>query len=153
MKFFLKIEWKYLSVSHITLQMSSTILNNTDMMFFLSDYLDDKSSINLFNSQKSYRSMIDKFPKRYKKKKQIVLRRLKKELKKWNAYIFSMSSRKTTLYIQFDMGEWRENVVVSMGDDGVNILTDEGMLAWFTVERKYKTDPGLLRALKNYFDC
>jgi len=153
MKFFLKIGWKYPSISHNTIQMSSTILNNTDMMFLLSDYLDDKSSINLFNAQKSYRSMIDKFPKRYKKKKQIVLRRLKKELKKWNAYIFSMSSRKTTLYIQFDMGEWRENVVVSMGDDGVNILTDEGMLAWFTVERKYKTDPGLLRAFKNYFDC
>ena len=133
--------------------MSSTILNNTDMMFLLSDYLDDKSSINLFNAQKSYRSMIDKFPKRYKKKKQIVLRKLKKELKKWNAYIFSMSSRKTTLYIQFDMGEWRENVVVSMGDDGLSILTDQGMLAWFTVERKYKTDPGLLRAFKNYFDC
>jgi hypothetical protein len=133
--------------------MSSTILNNTDMMFLFSDYLDDKSSINLFNAQKSYRSMIDKFPKRYKKKKQIVLRKLKKELKKWNAYIFSMSSRKTTLYIQFDMGEWRENVVVSMGDDGLSILTDQGMLAWFTVERKYKTDPGLLRAFKNYFDC
>jgi hypothetical protein len=133
--------------------MSSTILNNTDMMFLLSDYLDDKSSINLFNAQKSYRSMIDKFPRRYKKKKQILFRRLKKELKKWKAYIFTMSSRKTTLYIEFDMGEWRENVVVSMGDDGVNILTDKGMLAWFTVERKYKTDPGLLCAFKNYFDC
>ena len=97
--------------------------------------------------------MIDKFPKRYKKKKQIVFRRLKKELKKWNAYIFSMSSKKTTLYIEFHMGKWRENVVVKMGDDGVNILTDECMLVSFKVERKYKTDPGLLRAFKNYFDC
>jgi hypothetical protein len=133
--------------------MSSTILNNTDMMFLLSDYLNDKSAVNLFNSQKSYRSMIQRFPKRYNKKKQIVFRRLKKELKKWNAYIFTTSSRKTTLFTEFDMGEWKETVIVSMKDGEVQMFTNECMLVQFNVERKYKTDPELLNAFKNYFEC
>jgi hypothetical protein len=133
--------------------MSSTILNNTDMMFLLSDYLDDKSSINLFNAQKSYRCMIQRFPKRYKKKKQIVFKRLKNILKKWNAYILTTSSRKTTLYTEFDMGKWKETVVVSIKDGEVKMNIQERMLVQFNVERKYKTDHELLNAFKNYFDC
>ena len=98
--------------------------------------------------------MIQRFPKRYKKKKQIVYRRLKKELKKWDAYIFTTSSRKTTLFTEFNMGEWKETVVVSVSDGKVKMLTNERMLVKYNdVERKYQTDPELLCAFKNYFDC
>jgi len=123
------------------------------MVFLLSDYLDDKSSVNLFNAQKSYRSMVQRFPKRYKKKKQIVLEMLKEELKKWNARIFCMNSNKTILFAEFDMEKWTESVEVSMKDGEVEVCTNECMLAWFKEERKYKTDSALLNAFKNYFAC
>ena len=97
--------------------------------------------------------MIQRFPKRYKKKKQIVFKRLKNILKKWNAYILTTSSRKTTLYTEFDMGKWKETVVVSMKDGEVKMNIQERMLVQFNVERKYKTDPELLNAFKNYFVC
>jgi len=114
----------------ILIKMSATILNNTDMMFLLSDYIDDKTAVNLFNSQRSYRGMIERFPNRYTKKKQIVLAKLEEELEKWNAHIWLMSSQKTTLFLTVDMGEWRENCVVNMEDGKVRIAIDEGMLAW-----------------------
>lgn len=137
----------------ILIKMSATILNNTDMMFLLSDYIDDKTAVNLFNSQRSYRGMIERFPNRYTKKKQIVLARLEEELEKWNAHIWLMSSQKTTLFLTVDMGEWRENCVVNMEDGKVRLGIDEGMLAWFKDERKYKEDPALLQAFYNYFTC
>ncbi len=133
--------------------MSVTIFNRTDMMFLISDYIDDKTAVNLFNSQKCWRSMVERYPDRYNKKKKVVLAQLEEELEKWNAHIWLMSSQKTTLFIMFDMGEWNENCVVKMEDGKVYIGIDECMLAWFKDERAYKTDPALLQAFHNYFTC
>jgi hypothetical protein len=112
----------------ILIKMSATNLNNTNNLLLLSDYIDDKE-------------------------KQIVLAKLEEELEKWNAHIWLMSSQKTTLFLTFDMGEWRENCVVNMKDGKVCIAIDEGMLEWFKDERKYKDDPALLQAFYNYFTC
>lgn len=35
----------------------------------------------------------------------------------------------------------------------LDMVTNECMLVQFNVERKYKTDPELLSAFKNYFEC
>ena len=133
--------------------MSVTILNSTDMMFLLSDYMNDKTAVNLFNSQKCWRSMVERYPERYNKKKKVVLVQLEKELEKWNAHIWMMSSQKTTLFVTVDMGRWNETCVVNMEDGKVYIGIDECMLAWFKDERAYKTDPALLQAFHNYFTC
>jgi hypothetical protein len=134
--------------------MSTTILNNTDMMFLLSDYIDDKTAVNLFNTQRSYRSMIERFPKRYNKKKQLLYSKLEDEMAKRNGEIWAKSSKQTTLFVKFNMGEWNENCVVDLDDNGeVCMSTDQCMLAWFKEERKYKSDVELKRAFKNFFDC
>ena len=45
------------------------ILNNKDLVFYISDFLDDKSSFNLFNCNKYYNSMIKNNSHRYTIKK------------------------------------------------------------------------------------
>ena len=70
---------------------SSIIMNNTDMVFLISDFLGDKSALNFFNTQKSYLKMLEKYPKRYKVKKEIAVEKLEYELDKLNAFICSNS--------------------------------------------------------------
>ena len=45
------------------------VLNNHDLVFYLSDFLDDTSSFKLFNTDKHYTYMIQKYPHRYTVKK------------------------------------------------------------------------------------
>jgi hypothetical protein len=97
--------------------------------------------------------MVERYPKRYNKKKKFVLVQLETELEKWNAHIWMMSSQKTTLFVTFDMGRWNETCVVNMEDGKVNIAINECMLALFKDERAYETDPALLQAFHNYFTC
>ena len=42
---------------------------NTDILFYISDFLDDKSSFNLFLTNKYYSNLIKKYPYRYNIKK------------------------------------------------------------------------------------
>jgi len=45
------------------------VLQNTDLLFHLTDFLDDKSSFRLLNANKHYNTLINKYPNRYSIKK------------------------------------------------------------------------------------
>ena len=146
----------FLSCDIIVSIMSSTILNNTDMMFLLSDFLDDSSAVQLFNTQKSYKSMIAKFPKRYKNKKKIICDQLKKELEKWNGTMIGHTADKT-YYIQFNMGGWNEIWLASLdeydGEVWFRINSGEVWKLKWEASREFKHDPVLLQALQRLFNC
>jgi hypothetical protein len=124
---------------------SSLILNNTDMIFLVSDYLNDKNALNFFNTQKSYINMIESFPNRYKVKKNIVLERMENELKKYDARIYGIVNN--VIYIRYKMGT-REN--------DSRVWMEEGKLfvkISFGDQRTFRDDPKVLEALKNYLEC
>ena len=47
------------------------ILFNSDIIFYITDFLDDKSSFRLFNTNKYYHTIISKYPSRYTIKKYV----------------------------------------------------------------------------------
>jgi len=55
----------------------SIILNNKDLIFHISDFLDDKSSFNLFNSNKYYNAMIKNNQHRYTIKRKLTMKKNK----------------------------------------------------------------------------
>jgi len=47
------------------------VLFNSDIIFYITDFLDDKSSFRLFNTNKYYHTIISKYPSRYTIKKYV----------------------------------------------------------------------------------
>jgi hypothetical protein len=139
------------------MSVQSAILQNTDLVFLLSDYMNDSSAKEFFNCQRQYREMLEKFPKRYQKKKQRCYDELVAMLEKVDGHIWHVSSKKTVLFINFkiniDQQEWNENCTVDMENDEICFGTDQCMLAWFKGDRHYKSNVELLRAFKNFFEC
>ncbi len=45
------------------------IFQNTDLLFYLTDFLDDRSAFRLLNTNKHYNTLINKYPHRYTVKK------------------------------------------------------------------------------------
>ncbi len=134
-----------------------TVLDCTDLVFHLSDFMLDSSAKEFFNSQRLYRGMIERFPGRYQKKKAKCLEKLEDVLKKMGGRILHISSDKI-IFFQMRMFierslEWSDNCVASYKNGKVTIKTDACMLAWFKAERKYKQDTELIGAFKNFFEC
>jgi len=136
-----------------------TVLDCTDLVFHLSNFMLDSSAKEFFNSQRLYRGMIERFPGRYKKKKGECLKKIEELLEKMGGRILHISSHKTTIFFQMRMVnlertlEWHDNCVASYKNGKVTIKTDACMLAWFKAERKYKRDTELIGAFKNFFEC
>ena len=124
---------------------SSLILNNTDMIFLISDYLSDKNALNFFNTQKSYINMIENYPNRYIIKKNIVFERMKKELEKYNAYIYHTENG--IIYIRYKMGNGYGDSRVWMNEGKVLVKISFGDRVTF------RDDPKVLEAFKNYLEC
>ena len=124
---------------------SSLILNNTDMIFLISDFLNDKNSLNFFNTQKSYVNMIESFPNRYKIKKNILLERMENELKKYDARIYGIVNN--IIYIRYKMGNKENDSRVWM--DGGKLLVKIS----FGDQRTFRDDPKVLEAFQNYLEC
>ena len=124
---------------------SSLILNNTDMIFLISDYLSDKNALNFFNTQKSYVNMIESFPNRYKIKKNILLERMENELKKYDARIYGIVNN--IIYIRYKMGNKENDSRVWM--DGGKLLVKIS----FGDQRTFRDDPKVLEAFQNYLEC
>ena len=126
------------------------------MIFLISDYLDDKSSIELFNSRMSYRKMLKTFPKRYKKKKQLAIVKIISELTKFKGKIHSYIPNKC-FYLEFDMGGWNETWLASYNfcDDVVNfrIKREEEWKLSMEHTRQFENDSVLLQAIQDYFLC
>lgn len=139
--------------------MSSVVLNNTDLVFLLSEYLDDKSADNFFDSCSSYGDMLLNYPNRYKKnKKDLVYNQIKEELKKWDYDAIGFLYDNNCLLIQ-GPGIWELTWMVSLNENNGNVDFEtkygEGWkLNWCSNEEKnIKDDPTLLSLFKNYFDC
>jgi len=62
-----------------------TPLENTDLLFFITEYLLDNESFRLFRTNKFYKSLIDKYPHRYGVKKLVNCELLPK-VKKYKIY-------------------------------------------------------------------
>jgi len=124
---------------------SSLILNNTDMIFLISDFLNDKNALDFFNTQKSYINMIESFPNRYKIKKNILLERMENELEKYGARIYGIVNN--IIYIRYKMGNRENDSRVWM--DGGKLLVKIS----FGDQRTFRDDPKVLEAFQNYLEC
>ncbi len=125
-----------------------TVLNCTDLVFYLSDFMLDSSAKEFFNSQRLFREMIERFPGRYKNKKAESLKRLEDILKKLGGYILYISSMK--------MRNWDGTYNVRYEDEVLCVRVNECMLVVFREidkEKKYLTDTELIGAFKNFFEC
>lgn len=125
-----------------------TVLDCTDLVFYLSDFMVDSSAKEFFNSQRLYRGMLERFPGRYKKKNVESLKRLEEILKKLGGYILYMSSMK--------MRNWDGIYNVRYESDEVFVSVNQCMLVVFSEidkEKKYLTDTELIGAFKNFFEC
>ena len=80
------------------------VMQNTDLTFLLSDYLDDTSSKSLFKSQRLYRNMITNNPDRYKVKRSASLMKIFEELYLRQAEIKFISDEQ--INIEFYAGEY-----------------------------------------------
>jgi hypothetical protein len=123
----------------------SIIMNNTDMVFLMSDYLGDRSALNFFNTQKSYLTMLEKYPKRYKVKKETAFEKLKLELGKWNAYIYYDSSNLIWIRIPFPGSEKNTDIRVTYHNEEVCIKAERELWA-------FRHNNEILEAFKNYFE-
>jgi hypothetical protein len=126
-------------------QTSSIIMNNTDMVFLMSDYLGDRSSLNFFNTQKSYLTMLEKYPKRYKVKKEIAYEKLKHELDKWNAYIYYNSSNLIWIRIPFPGSNSYTDIKVVYHNEEVCMKAEKELF-------NFRHNNEIVEAFKNYFE-
>ena len=120
------------------------ILNNTDLMFLLSDYLDDETAVELFNAKKSYRKMIDNFPGRYKKKKQVLLRILESEIERLNGRV--IKAYMDRLLVEFDFGKYV--IGIKSNKNSMDIIE----VYHGPKKHAFMKDRALINALKDYID-
>ena len=114
------------------------------MMFLLSDYLDDETAVNLFNSKKSYRKMIDDNPRRYKKKKQILLQKLESEIERLNGRV--LRAHNDRVLVEFDFGKYL--IGIKSNKNSLDIIqVYEG-----PKKHAFMKDRALINALVNYID-
>ena len=135
-----------------------TVLDCTDLVFNLSDFMLDSSAKEFFNSQRLYRGMLERFPGRYKKKKAECLKKIEELLEKHEGRIWHMSSKKTVIFICMVIRGFSCNCVVSYDGGEVIIKIDQCMLHLLECPdnydmSNYKHDTELIGAFKNFFEC
>jgi hypothetical protein len=125
-----------------------TILSNTDMIFLLSDFLDDQTAMRLFNAQRSYANMLQNQPERYRYKEKI-LKKLQQELRRYGSetYWSDIDPIKKTLTIRIGY-PWKVCL-----RDGKLKISFEDTLGWYGSNPPQPTfiqDKKLINALYHY---
>jgi hypothetical protein len=138
-----------------------TVLDCTDLVFRMSDFMLDSSAKEFFNSHSQYRGMIERFPGRYKKKKAGCLKKIEDLLEKYEGRIWHMSSKKTVIFMYMHIRGFSCNCVVSYEEGEVTIEIDQCMLHLLEGPEgpykydmsNYKHDTELVATFKNFFEC
>ncbi len=74
------------------MNIKNIVMQNTDLTFLISDYLDDTSSKSLFKSQRLYHNMITNNPHRYKVKRTVSLMKIHKLLEREEGVLYTSES-------------------------------------------------------------
>ena len=114
-----------------------TILNNTDMMFLLSDYLENDDAIALFNAKKSYRKMINDNPRRYKNRKRIYLEKLEREIVRLGGRVLRVLYDRVLVEFEYGLYEIGEHIETLRGNK----------------KPAFKKDNEFKDALRNFLDA
>lgn len=129
------------------------------MVFLLSEYLDDKSADNFFDSKISYGYMLENHPNRYKNKREIVYNQIEQELKKWNAKVVGrLYDNDNCIVIEF-IGGWKDRWMVSVDESDGDVMIEIGYNEGWKLkyideeEREFKYDDRIKNLFKTYFDC
>jgi hypothetical protein len=140
-------------VSYLTLcivkMSSSKIFGITDLVFHLSDFIDDSSAKEFFRSQRSFHGMIERYDGRYKVKKGLLLERVLEALEKWNAKPFII--RKNLLFIEYRYHDYLDVWTYRM-EDG-RLICGKNEAHPIKTPRAYDSDDDLKQKIENFLNC
>ena len=140
---------KVVSVVFIAKMSSSKMFGIADLVFHLSDFIDDSSAKEFFRAKRSFHNMIQTYDGRYKVKKGLLLERVLEALEKWKAKPFII--RKNLLFIEFrfydHMDLWTYRV-----EDG-RLICGKNAAHFIKTPREYDSDEDLKQKIENFLNC
>jgi hypothetical protein len=128
----------------------SKVFGVTDLMFHLSDFINDSTAISLFGAQRSFADMIQRYDGRYKVKKNMLLQRLVDTLEdKWNASPILV--RKNMIMIEFHYHDYMDVWSYQIVDGALKCFTNKAH--YIKTPRAYATDEDLNKKIEMYLEC
>ena len=127
----------------------SKVFGVTDLMFHLSDFINDSTAIELFGAQRSFAGMIERYDGRYKVKKNMLLQRVLDTLEdKWNAS--PVLVRKDMIMIEFHYHDYMDVWSYRMVDGALKCFTNKAH--YIKTPRAYADDEDLNKKIEMYLD-
>ena len=128
----------------------SKVFGVTDLMFHLSDFINDSTAIELFGAQRSFAGMIERYDGRYKVKKNMLLQRVLDTLEdKWNAS--PVLVRKDMIMIEFHYHDYMDVWSYRMVDGALKCFTNKAH--YIKTPRAYADDEDLNKKIEMYLEC
>jgi hypothetical protein len=127
----------------------STFFGITDLVFFLSDFMNDSTAKQFFCCSRSIRTMLQNNPNRYKVKKRVLFEKVMESLEKWNAEPILI--RKDSLMIEFNFHDWIDVWSYTIEDNKVRC--HKNAAHYIKTTRSYEVDNELLQRIENYLLC
>ena len=128
----------------------SKVFGVTDLMFHLSDFINDSTAIELFGAQRSFAGMIERYDGRYKVKKNMLLQRVLNTLEdKWNAS--PVLVRKDMIMIEFHYHDYMDVWSYRMVDGALKCSVNQ--CHPIKTPRAYATDEDLNKKIEMYLEC
>jgi hypothetical protein len=128
----------------------SKVLGVTDLMFHVSDFINDSTAIELFGAQRSFVDMIQRYDRRYKVKKNMLLQRVIECLEdKWDAS--SILVRKDMIMIEFHYYDYMDVWSYRIVDGTLKCYVNQGHT--IKTPRAYATDEDLNKKIEMYLEC
>lgn len=128
----------------------SSFFGITDLVFWLSNYIDDSTAKQFFCCQRSFNTMLQNNPNRYKVKKRVLFEKVIGALDRWEAVPIHI--RKNSLMIEFNYHDWTDVWSYTL-DENNKVKCIKNEAHYIKTTRDYEMDGDLLQCIENYLLC